>query len=575
MASACQKAHNRQSETNGQKTTSWLFQKMYVPPLKERRENLRTDDDEILPVEAALMRECPEDLNGLLPPPPLLPGGQSRPVGVLSLEETFKVFDNIAAIMQPWIKTLGKACFTNVTLFIAGPHLGQGGQIDGMLHYGKNCDPKLKIWPAAGGGQVHAQAMDMFVNFAKTCFTKEDMKRCAFPQSVILQISVLPVMGDDEREIEPGEELGEVEEPVEKPPKKLGKRKKGSKKKASAEPKDADARPAKKQVKKLKEVNADGPSSKEKEDKAWRLINKPPREIQALSDNGISAVLKDSNVEKQLPPPPGEWLSNIDPALQQHLVHFALLSQVGPLPRHLYDSLARGGLNDLDLLIDFEEGPATNVDKSPSSPPNYLDLSATNPDMIPPPIPLPSDLEQVPLNQPLDALVALPFLLLASDAALLEHMTWEPWFLVLMVYFKGYELGDRWKDTLGCWSVWEGCTRFVDLKGAKFSLPPRGCPEEIGWTWWQGMQPEWCGVQDGGGMMGSEYHGDIKGDWEKVEKHGQNGFASPLAGLAWWGATVMTSDAAEKDALLSKWANMVEECHFVLVALLAKQPIAL
>ncbi|PBK67933.1 hypothetical protein ARMSODRAFT_855721, partial [Armillaria solidipes] len=140
------------------------------------------------------------------------------------------------------------------------------------------------------------------------------------------------------------------------------------------------------------------------------------------------------------------------------------------------------------------------------------------------------------------------------------------WFLALMVYFEGYELGDRWKDTLGCWSVWEGRTGFVDLKGAKFSLPPRGHPEEIGvwiknyqrikpaiesiqkfadawWTWWQGMQPEWRGAQDGGGAMGSKYRGDIKGDWEKVEKHGQNGFASPLAGLVWWGAAVMNSDA--------------------------------
>ncbi len=168
-----------------------------------------------------------------------------------------------------------------------------------------------------------------------------------------------------------------------------------------------------------------------------------------MSDNGVPAVLKDSNVEEQLPPPPGEWPSNIDPMLQQHLAHFALPSQVGPLLQHLYDSLAQGGLNDLDLPRDFEEGPSTNVDKSPSSPPEDLDPSATSTNAIPPP----SDLEQVPLNQPLDALVALLFLSLASDMVLLDCMTWEPWFLM---YFEGYKLGDRWKDTLGCWSIWEG-----------------------------------------------------------------------------------------------------------------------
>ncbi len=47
-------------------------------------------DDEMLPVEVALARERSGDLNGLLLSPPPLPGGQSRLVGVLSLEETLK-----------------------------------------------------------------------------------------------------------------------------------------------------------------------------------------------------------------------------------------------------------------------------------------------------------------------------------------------------------------------------------------------------------------------------------------------------------------------------------------------------
>ncbi|KAK0192372.1 hypothetical protein F5146DRAFT_1136171 [Armillaria mellea] len=104
--------------------------------------------------------------------------------------------------------------------------------------------------------------------------------------SIVPQIPVLPVMGDDETEVELGEELGEVKEPVEEPSKKSEKQKMGSKK-ASAEPKDVDARPEK-----------EDKSLKKKEDKLLK-------ENQGLSDNGIPSVLKESNMEEQLPSPPG------------------------------------------------------------------------------------------------------------------------------------------------------------------------------------------------------------------------------------------------------------------------------
>ncbi|PBK82456.1 hypothetical protein ARMGADRAFT_946594 [Armillaria gallica] len=107
-------------------------------------------------------------------------------------------------------------------------------------------------------------------------------------------------------------------------------------------------------------------------------------------------------------------------------------------------------------------------------------------------------------------------------------MKWEVWFSSLMTYFEDYELGKRWKDTLGCWSVWEGRGGFVDLKGAKYSLSVTGHPEEVGvwiknyqrikpeitsirtfadawWTWWKCLQPEWRGAGDGKGEMGCEY----------------------------------------------------------------------
>ncbi|PBK94554.1 hypothetical protein ARMGADRAFT_1079238 [Armillaria gallica] len=44
------------------------------------------------------------------------------PTSVLSPEETNRVLENIGSIAWPWMETLGKSLFANVTLFIAVPH---------------------------------------------------------------------------------------------------------------------------------------------------------------------------------------------------------------------------------------------------------------------------------------------------------------------------------------------------------------------------------------------------------------------------------------------------------------------
>ncbi|PBK81203.1 hypothetical protein ARMGADRAFT_872049, partial [Armillaria gallica] len=108
------------------------------------------------------------------------------------------------------------------------------------------------------------------------------------------------------------------------------------------------------------------------------------------------------------------------------------------------------------------------------------------------------------------------------------------------------------------WSIWEGHGGFLELKGAKYSLPLKGHPEEVGmwikhyqrirpkiasicefadtwWIWWRDMQPEWHNANNGEGVMGSKYQAAIERDWGKLVKQGPNGFTSPLAGLLWWG----------------------------------------
>ncbi len=44
----------------------------------------------------------------------------------------FRVLESIESVAYSWIETLGKKLGQNVTLMIAGPHPGQGGQIDSV-----------------------------------------------------------------------------------------------------------------------------------------------------------------------------------------------------------------------------------------------------------------------------------------------------------------------------------------------------------------------------------------------------------------------------------------------------------
>ncbi|PBK81202.1 hypothetical protein ARMGADRAFT_1091492 [Armillaria gallica] len=199
------------------------------------------------------------DLKDLMLPP--ITGGEMGPTGVLSPEETLKVFDNIATVAQPWIDTLGKACCTN---------------------------NEVPLNPPA------------------------------------------PLLGEDDTEDDPREEeAGEVEEAVDSPPKKAGKRKKGNKKK-SVDGKLGEAPPAKKQARKGKDSNNPGPSLKENSEESKAS---PDKEVSEPKDVVVEEqMLKDTNMD--------EWSPDIDPALQQHLAHFALPAQASPLSQHLYNSLA-------------------------------------------------------------------------------------------------------------------------------------------------------------------------------------------------------------------------------------------
>ncbi|KAK0430106.1 hypothetical protein EV421DRAFT_1744482 [Armillaria borealis] len=127
-----------------------------------------------------------------------------------------------------------------------------------------------------------------------------------------------------------------------------------------------------------------------------------------------------------------------------------------------------------------------------------------------------------------------PFPLTAADLPLLERECWNKWFEELKMYLERYKLGRG---------------GFKDLKRAKHRLLLTSCPAKVA-TW---IKFYW-----------DEFRGELGGDWEVLAKQSQNRHVSPLAGLVWWG------DSVGNDAEMQReWAWTVEECHHMLLNLLA------
>lgn len=142
---------------------------------------------------------------------------------------------------------------------------------------------------------------------------------------------------------------------------------------------------------------------------------------------------------------------------------------------------------------------------------------------------------------------------------LLDRNIWPPWFSTLTLYLETYDLGDCWKDVLGCLSVWEGRAKFKEQKGPKFSLSSTGCPEEAAvwiknycriypmilsediyifaecwWNWWKSLQLAWQKAPEIVNPMEDNQQVGLGSDWTVLQKMCQNGLVSVIACLAWW-----------------------------------------
>ncbi|PBK83333.1 hypothetical protein ARMGADRAFT_1089445 [Armillaria gallica] len=219
------------------------------------------------------------------------------PAMALSLEETMRVLNNIGTVAYPWAHTQVKEARS---------------MLSHDLHYGWNKDPRPKDWHEVGRGKAHDQAMEMFVRFAKTCFSPEQMSAQSFQKSTELEDLDTK---EDKVEVSNNEApANEAEEPSPNKSKSKKKReRKGSKR--SKQPKG----------------NTKGEGEGEDEDNAGlpaKCAKTHANEGNNLENGNNSPITPNdaASSSSAMPSDPSNpvFLLNIDPSLQQHLAHFAL-----------------------------------------------------------------------------------------------------------------------------------------------------------------------------------------------------------------------------------------------------------
>ncbi|KAI5821814.1 hypothetical protein K523DRAFT_257842, partial [Schizophyllum commune Tattone D] len=144
----------------------------------------------------------------------------------------------------------------------------------------------------------------------------------------------------------------------------------------------------------------------------------------------------------------------------------------------------------------------------------------------------------------------------------------DEWFKKIFDVVNQPSLGDPFRRLLCAWLRVEAKHSFDINKGASLTVP--GAPPKPAalsawinagrrakkpihisnvpsfdremWDWWIGLQPEWRRMDKAGyPIPGTE----VEGEWGVLEVHGQNGMASAVACLCWWGLSLgKRSDAS-------------------------------
>ncbi|KAK0500829.1 hypothetical protein EDD18DRAFT_1101819 [Armillaria luteobubalina] len=156
---------------------------------------------------------------------------------------------------------------------------------------------------------------------------------------------------------------------------------------------------------------------------------------------------------------------------------------------------------------------------------------------MPPPPPMPSNTVPIRLEQ--SSRICLAYL---------DPENWPEW------------LGDKWDRVVDALSIVEGQRGFIKT-GKPLQRTDR--PPQSWWQWWPQMQPDSHGVGEGEGPVSVESRCN-SGEWDKMDKPGQNGLYSVVASLAWWGESVSHNIGAWKE-----WCAAMDDVLWVLECLAA------
>ncbi|KAK0499316.1 hypothetical protein EDD18DRAFT_1349495 [Armillaria luteobubalina] len=192
---------------------------------------------------------------------------------------------------------------------------------------------------------------------------------------------------------------------------------------------------------------------------------------------------------------------------------------------------------------------------------------------MPPPPPMPSNAVPIQLEQ--SSRIRLVYL---------DPENWPEWFAVAREYLGKFRLGKEWDHVVDALSIVEGQWGFIKTGKPlqRTDRPPQVSlwiqngrlhdPTPLGdrdifaqswWRWWRQMQPDSHGVGEGEGPVSVESRCD-SGEWDKMDKPGQNGLYSVVASLAWWGESVSHNIGAWKE-----WCAAVDDVLWALECLAA------
>ncbi|KAK0476552.1 hypothetical protein EDD18DRAFT_1366259 [Armillaria luteobubalina] len=437
---------------------------------------------------------------------------------LLPPEEAQRVIDSLVTYFGPLLEGMSKMIGCHISMAVVGPELRRGGQVNVIiLHEGVDKSPKPVTFDE-GGGEKYRIWLAALGEWGMSCYSPEDQKVHSLPGiGVPLGPPQFLIPDPPWRSAIPAANTAHSEQPEQ-----------GAA--SGVDESEEEARPIKKKVRDKGKKHARVSSAIERE---------PSEQRSKRSKSGNDDMEMRTSVEPQLQPntrskpqPKPRTRTNILPALHQLLLDDT--NRIDP-------ALLTGGV-----------APGTFIPNcGPNDHPNPFRAGDT-----PQPPLIPSD--AVPIQPELSSKVR---------PAYLEWENWPEWFAAAQAYLGKFKLGDDWDRLVNALSIVEGQRGFIKT-GKPLQWTDR--PPQIS-LWIQNARlrdPTPLGDRDAFTQVG-EGEGPIpvdsrrnSGEWDRMDRPGQNGLYSVVASLAWWGESISHNAGAWKE-----WCVAVDDVLWALECL--------